>query len=670
MGKRKPKKRKNKLARPPKRRASPPMPVFPPFPVDDEAAFLDAGLDELDAPMASPRLPKNKQPRGAVDPSLYESARYKTFRDSVAAIRASLPESVEKFATYDLPDLKDRRWLARYCIKKEAGELPGWQQVILEKAGFNWVRGRPPEPKRKKAKKAGPSIFDIRWQESYAALREVCSTGAAAEFGLLGLLHGDEVHYDWVRRQIVAAKAGKLSQQRLEQLRALPFDFELVKNDPGFTQWRKSFRQYAAGEMTNAARWEAHQSRARRAGKMPEWRIRALDTLGFNWVLEVKVRPPAAPKKKVDAQKNMEDRWRARLAEYLELQAEHGKSGQLPLYANASLRPWISRMRMRYKKGQLSPELVKEFTEQGFNFDGKAVYLAQWNEFYQKLCAFKQRFGHLRVPIGYCDDPALGRWFANQQECLRNGRLKGEKLAKLKALGVPPRQRTASSKMKKSNLSIWLRLFREVEAILQAEHGGRMPEFGAFSVPHKSWMKREAKKLKAGTLEPWQVEHLQSIGFDPDKLPERPPQVDWADRLERLRRFIQEHGHAQVPRGYTDKKLNAFVDRIRMRKRKGDLNLRELSELRAVGFVFSPNREVSPAWRREYESLKAFYEKHGHSDVPRSFPENQGLAEYVAQQRQRGRKGRLLAEHIRLLDALNFRWIGEHPVGKDVKDRA
>jgi len=50
----------------------------------------------------------------------------------VAAIQATLPNSLEPFATYDLRDLKQRRWLTRYCIKKEAGELD-----------FKWSGGHP-----------------------------------------------------------------------------------------------------------------------------------------------------------------------------------------------------------------------------------------------------------------------------------------------------------------------------------------------------------------------------------------------------------------------------------------------------------------------------------------------------------------------------------------------
>lgn len=630
-------------------------------------SYLDNDGDDLDAPTASPWTPKKERPFGTVDPSLYESTRYKKFRNSVVSLRATLPDSVETFATYDLPEEKDRRWLTRYCIKKEAGTLPGWQQVILEKAGFNWVRGYPPTSRKEKPAWQGPGKFEKRWQASYEAFADFCKSQKKP---ILGPLLCGENHYKWFRAQTAAFREDRLSGERLDKLRALPFDFDGVLADKSFGHWRRAFHAYAAGELLKDGRWAKLQAKSRKAGELPQWRIDALDTLGFDWTVVQPRRAKRAkrtgpPKPKVDPQEKMEARWRAKLDRYCELKAEQGGSHPLPLHVDDSLRPWISRMRMLHNKGQLRPEIVKEFKERGFDFDGKAALKESWEASFEKLRAFKKQFGHLRVPSSYCDDPGLGKWLANQQEAMRKGKLKPEKLRKMRALGVPPRQVVGGDRSKSIHISRWLKGFRQLEAILQADYGGRLPEVGRFPDELRTWLKRQAKKLHAGKLEPWQVAHLERIGFDPEHIPERPPQIDWEDRLARLRRFIQKHGHAHVPRGYADKKLNAFVEGIRDRKRRGRLTRREIRELRAVGFVFAPNREVSPRWRQLYEVLKDYYEAHGNSHVPRYYAENQPLAEFVAQQRQRGRKGLLLEEHIRLLDALDFRWVGEHPVGKD-----
>ncbi|MFP4156922.1 MAG: helicase associated domain-containing protein [Opitutales bacterium] len=672
MGKRKSKKRKNKLARPPKRGKS----QFPPLPpldlYEDESGFGAATeLTDLDAPTA-PLIPQpENRPFGAVHPSLYGSRRYQKFRDKVAAIRDSLPDSVTAFATYDVPDLKDRQWLRIYAVKKEAGELPEWQQVILEKAGFNWVHGRPPRPKPQKRPKRR---YEEKWQKNYRALADACSEAGTP---LLGLLYCEDALYGWLHRQIKRAEAGQLKPERLQQLEALPFDFKLIANDPGFGKWRASFKAYATNNMNHPERWARTQTRTRQAGKLPQWRIEALDAIQFDW--------EAFQKPNISSQEAKEDRWREKLDRYLELEAAYTGSGPHPLNSDKSMRPWATRMRQYYREGALRPEIIREFEARGFEFDAKQKLERHWRANYEKLRAFKERFGHVRLPSSYVDDPDLGQWLGHQKERMRKGKLKGEKRELLEKLGVVPLERDRGESYRKNQLSAWLKAFREIEAILKREHGGQLPRLARFSEKHHSWLRRQQTKLKKGDLEPWQLEHLASIGFDPEWIPRAPSDYRgpdgkglprgipvrslWPERIERLRRFVAKHGHAKVPRGYPDRELVSFVETVRTRYRKGKLNESELAELRELDFIFFPHMEITPAWKREYEALRAFHAKHGHSHVPRSYPENQPLAEFVAQQRQRGRKGLLLAEHIRLLDALGFKWSGGPPVPKEARHK-
>jgi len=634
------------------------------LPDPDTAAIaadpFDSEVHSFDAPAAPGSLSGQQRPFGAVDPSMYHSTRYRKFRDKVKALRASLPDDLEQFATYDLPELKDRQWLTRFCIKQEAGTLSAWQQIILEQAGFNWVRGRPPQVKAPKPSSPQPSAYELRWQQKYDQLAAAC---AADNRPWLGLLLCEDAPFDWLCRQLIALKEDRLSAERLEKLRALPFDLDVVRQEPGFRRWRTSFKAYREGRLQQPRRWAVQQALQRETGALPQWRIDALDALGFDWQVNAAASTRSGVRK--SKQERMEDRWRAKLEQYCALHAASGQSGPLPVDADPSLRPWISRMRSYYNKGLLRPELIEAFKAKGFEFDGRAARRRSWQQFYRRLVAFKEKFGHAQVPSSYCDDPALGKWFAIQQERMRKGKLPPEKLQPLLELGVVARNAVARPKVQRSHISPWLKIFNQILAILTAEHGGRLPAVGRFSEPHKAWMKRQAKKIESGLLEPWQLEKLDSIGFDLQHLPEPPPQVDWGDRLERLRRFIQEHGHARVPRGHPDRKLGAFVETIRERKRKGKLSQSEQRVLRESGFIFTPLREVTPAWKRLYAELQQFHQREGHSHVPRAYPRNQPLAEFVAQQRQRGRKGLLLAEHIRLLDALDFRWSGGHPVPKD-----
>jgi len=682
MGKRKSKKRKNKLTRPPKKKAAKPAiewerSVMPPaydWASGDGEATEEAPASDLDAPCVPWYTPESERPFGAVDPSMHDSTRYRKFRDAVAAIRDTVPDSLPTFATYDVPDLAQRRWLTRYCLKKETGQLTDWQQLILAKAGFNWQRGRQPVAKtvrpaakrdrgtsksatRSKGEATRVSRYEAAWTAAYEALLEACAAESPA-LALVALLRGDDAHYNWLRKQIVAARAGKLVPGRRERLQALPFDFDALLGDRNVTNWRAAFKAYAAGELKNPERWAAIQGRAREAGKLPRWRMQALDAIGFDW--SVASQPAGVSK--------MEARWRDKLERYLALEAVHGKPLSMDLEAAKPLRPWLSRMREQYKKGRLRPELIAEFEARGFEFSGTALRRQRldrkWNRQFAKLEAFKQRFGHALVPSSYADDPELGVWLARQRERWRLGKLKGGKLARLQAIGAGP-SAGDSSRPGRSHLSAWLKVYRRIVAFLEAEHDGRLPEVGRIPEKHRTWLKRQRDKMEAGKLEPWQLEKLDAIGFKPGALPEPPPPVDWAERIGRLRRFVDEHGHARVARSCPDKKLYAFVQRVRKRKREGKLSAQQKRELKALGFSFDPFGEVSPAWMRQYEALQRYHRRHGDCRVPRVYPEAQDLAEFVAQQKQRGRKGLLLAEHIRLLDALDFPWSGGRPTPKD-----
>ena len=509
---------------------------------------------------------------------------------------------------------------------------------------------------------------EVAWTQAYESLRADWAQAPNPTMAMMALLHADDVHHDWLRKQTVAIRAGKLNPERIKRLHALPFNFDAVLADRGFTKWRARFKAYASGEMKNAERWEARQRCAKHAGTLPLWRINVLESLDFDWSIDCTTYSLAGiPNEEANVER-MEDRWRAKLEQYLALEATHGKPLSMMNVDDKSLRPWLSRMREHYKKGNLRPELIAEFEAKGFEFSG-ADYRQQlqdsaWDQHFETLQKFKQRFGHVRVPSTFQDDPELGSWLGHQRERLTKGTLKGEKRARLKAIGVKWPSKLSRRKPAKVHMSAWLNTFRQIEALLKAEHGGQMPLIGKFPQKHRTWLQRQRELIRANKLEAWQLEQLAAIGFDPNRLPEPPPQVDWQERLERLRRYVKEHGDARVARSCPDTKLYAFVQRVRKRKRMNDLSAEELRDLNEAGFCFDPNNEVSPAWMQHYETLKSYYHTHGDSQVPRMYPQAQGLSEFVAQQRQRGRKGLLLAEHIRLLDALDFEWSGGCPVAK------
>lgn len=65
---------------------------------------------------------------------------------------------------------------------------------------------------------------------------------------------------------------------------------------------------------------------------------------------------------------------------------------------------------------------------------------------------------------------------------------------------------------------------------------------------------------------------------------------------------------------------------------------------------------IRKAWFDKYLRLKAYYEREGNAEVPYQWPEDPQLGTWVANQRQKNKKGELLPEQINLLEALGFSW--------------
>jgi len=61
-------------------------------------------------------------------------------------------------------------------------------------------------------------------------------------------------------------------------------------------------------------------------------------------------------------------------------------------------------------------------------------------------------------------------------------------------------------------------------------------------------------------------------------------------------------------------------------------------------------------WERMFAALEAFRREHGHCNVPKRFPENPRLGEWVIRQRQARQRGTLSPERLKRLEALGLSW--------------
>lgn len=718
MGKQSSKKRRKKLARPPKsRKRTERLDALPPLVEPGEPDFALPGLGPREDDLPDSADFGTKPPAG-IDPSLQQSKRYRNFMRHCAAIEAELPTACGGFGVGDVKDPKLRAWLIRYCLSKETGRIYSWQEAKLEAMGFDWRRPRRGEKRgtkpvqskgvtRAKAAKKTKKVKAVKklkgvkkekapahpggeraW-EKFEAFRSALA--ASPEPPLRALMLDDKVPFDWFLRQLAAFRAKTLKPGQLAKLQETGLPLEALAETPRLKTWRNQFAAYAKRTAARAEppqpvgekerdrieRWLCRQEAERRAGRLAEWKIELLETQGLDWG---RLSPPLRQKAKKEA------RWREKLETYLKLESSHGRPLPQALVRKHGLMPWLSRMREQYRKGTLSRDLVAEFAERGFVFDPverrAQAYDRRWEAMFARLLAFRERFGHARVPASFSVDPSLGDWMRQQRERMANGKLPDDKRRRLEAVGVPPHDRDEASKRPAQHVSAWLKAYESLKSILERDFGGQVPEILS-RLPGKylNWLGRQHRQEKRGRLETWQREALKAVGYDSKRthvqrkqvrseLQAQKAQAQFEAQVQKIREFVNEHGHGQIPRSHPDSVLVNFISRVRTAANRGKLPREQVEALREAGLSFNPKLEPSPAWMRHYQRLKAFHALHGHSNVPRHYPPDQPLAEYCAQERQRGRKGKLLARQIELLDALGFHWVGGRPKPKDKDKRA
>lgn len=131
----------------------------------------------------------------------------------------------------------------------------------------------------------------------------------------------------------------------------------------------------------------------------------------------------------------------------------------------------------------------------------------------------------------------------------------------------------------------------------------------------------------------------------------------WEEMYRKLEAYYLQHGHTDVPaRSENDKSLAQWVRK--QRQQREALNLRQISQLNRLEFVWDPasrqEQKSQHQWEQMYRKLREFAYQHGHADVPARYAKNKPLANWVV--RQRASKDKLNAAQIRKLEMLNFTW--------------
>ncbi|KAL7538258.1 hypothetical protein ACHAXR_008412 [Thalassiosira sp. AJA248-18] len=262
-----------------------------------------------------------------------------------------------------------------------------------------------------------------------------------------------------------------------------------------------------------------------------------------------------------------------------------------------------------------------------------------WDHMYEMLANHKAETGTLDVVV---DNEELYTWTKTQKTMLakhfqgKSTALSNEQVKNLTNLGFgQSRPGTVRVVDTVSIEAKWNSMLAELKAYKERNDGSMVFSSSTSDLPKseraiKYWVieqRREFKKMQNGeestTLTAMRMQRLTELGFD---FKPRPEKVPWEQRIESLRRFVEENGHCRPPIGHPE--LGAFARNTRQRYRQwcqgksNGLTDERVNELRELGFVFQAGKtpqlrvEKKLSWDQRFQELLEFKEIHGHCVVP------------------------------------------------------
>ena len=264
-----------------------------------------------------------------------------------------------------------------------------------------------------------------------------------------------------------------------------------------------------------------------------------------------------------------------------------------------------------------------------------------WDEHYEALIAFYQRFGHSRVPHGWTENKRLSNWVQAQRLAYKKGELSSDKVKRLQTVGF-------KWVLQVQEVLPWENYYKRLLIFRQ--------QYGHCNVPGNyqdkklaQWVMRQRKISDSVPQERKKL--LNDIGFV-WRLRKKWP--SWEERFEELLLFKAQHGHCNVPRPAPEiwKGLATWVAEQRRKYKEHLLTETQVEQLNNAGFSWTP---ISDAWMKSYEELALFKDSHGHTRPSSKQTSLESLGNWVL--RQRKKKSKLSADQVNLLDLLGFEWV-------------
>lgn len=237
----------------------------------------------------------------------------------------------------------------------------------------------------------------------------------------------------WIARQRQAYRKGELSQDRVDRLNEIGFNWTSSGNK-GRKRVSKSNEQKWEARLNELIEYKSKHGHCNvntggKEGKLGDWvhtqrgqyrdgnisqdRVDRLNAIGFAWYAK------GAPASEV---------WEERFNDLASHISQHGSCDGIP--TKSQLWTWIRWQWYRYKIGKLSREHIDRLESIGLPLVSK-LPKTPWGTRFDELVEYKSKHGDTDVPEG-C---GLGYWVRWQRQRFRRGELSQERVDRLDGIG-------------------------------------------------------------------------------------------------------------------------------------------------------------------------------------------------------------------------------------------
>ncbi|MEU9761734.1 Helicase associated domain protein [Streptomyces sp. NPDC047987] len=169
------------------------------------------------------------------------------------------------------------------------------------------------------------------------------------------------------------------------------------------------------------------------------------------------------------------------------------------------------------------------------------------------------------------------------------------------------------------------------------------------------WIAQRRYEHRRGRLSPDRVQKLQTIG-----MVWNPAADAFAENLAAAAAFRAAHGHLRVPQSHiTDdgRRLGEWLGKQRAQYKRGKLAPEGAAALEALGIEWVVSL-AAEAWAAGLDAARAYYQEHGHLNVPKSYETTDGhrLGGWLNTQRVKNRNGELPPDRVAALEELGVAW--------------